>query len=78
MLAPAQPRALNSPSSIAFLVPPAHVWSGDPFGDDPIARPSSEIALARDERNVAKALVPVSEAWRTIAIVRVGFDAVGV
>ena len=31
-----------------------------------------------DERNVAEALVPVSEAWRTIAIVRVGFDAVGV
>jgi hypothetical protein len=57
MLAPAQPRALNSPSSIAFLVPPAHVWSGDPFGDDPIARPSSEIALARDERNVAFAIV---------------------
>jgi hypothetical protein len=27
---------------------------------------------------VAEALVPVSEAWRAIAIVRVGFDAVGV
>ena len=33
--------------------------------------------IARD-RNVAEALVQVSEAWRTIAIVRVGFDAVGV